>query len=147
MSRSVSIDFSFRGATRVTVQGILRVLEPGGWGTIEPLGLSFAVEDAMGDLDWTATVPEQLNSVVAALDDPGRVHQHVGICVYHQAAGTGGQLLFFPGREQISFLPTINRRAHVVGPEFTDIPWYLEQMLPAFYEAGMTGYETEDVAD
>ncbi|MFF7648579.1 hypothetical protein ACFZCY_01700 [Streptomyces sp. NPDC007983] len=103
--------------------------------------------DEDGDLDWYSTPSEAFAHVVATLDSPERHRQQVGISIYHPEVETGGLLLFFYGRTNISFSPSINRRSHPVAEELTDLSWYLEQMLPPLFKIGLLGYQAQDMAD
>ncbi len=145
MSRTADIDFSF--AEPLSVSRVVQALAPARWGLAEPNGVSYAVEDDLGDLDWELFSREQPGDVLRVLDSPERVQQQVGLSIYHVDARTGGTLLFFPGRVDMSFVPEIDRRSHAIGREFTDVPWYLEMLLPGLVSVGLTGYVAEDVAD
>ncbi|MFI9236422.1 hypothetical protein [Streptomyces sp. NPDC053079] len=145
MSRTADIDFTFQSP--VTVTSVVKALSQSGWSPVEPLGISHASEDEDGDLDWESASPESGAEIIDGLDSPRNHGRMVGISIYSQEAETGGLLLFFADRTQVSFTPSINRRKHAVAEEMTDIPWYLEQMLPPLHTAGLLGYQAQDVAD
>ncbi|MFF1400159.1 hypothetical protein ACFVZD_41110 [Streptomyces sp. NPDC058287] len=75
----------------------------------------------------------------------GNMPYTVALDVYHAEAGTGGMLLFPPGRTNISFVPTIDRRGIPTSPEFTDLAWYLHALVPALVTAGLEGYEANEI--
>ncbi len=145
MSRTADIDFTFQAP--VTASLIVRALSESGWSPAEPRGISYAIQDEDGDLDWSSAPPEALGHIINTLDAPERAQQNVGISIYHQAANTGGLLLLFSGRRALSFTPSINRRSHAVADEMTDLPWYLEQILAPLFQIGLLGYTAQDVAD
>ncbi len=129
----------------MTVSGVVRALAGAGWGLTQPDGAaSYATEDPAGSLVWTTSRRETSDAVVAMLDAPPRQGQRVGVSLFHDKAGTGGQLLFSPERDGIDFLPTINRRAHPAGEHLTDFSWYLETMLPALHTCSLMGYTVRD---
>ncbi|MEV8061473.1 hypothetical protein AB0P37_34765 [Streptomyces antimycoticus] len=145
MSRTADIDFTFQAP--VTASLIVRALSESGWSPAEPRGISYAIQDEDGDLDWSSAPPETLGQIIGALDSPEREQQSIGVSVYHPGAETGGLLLLFPGRREASFTPSINRRSHTVAEEMTDLPWYLEQMLAPLFKIGLLGYTAQDMAD
>ncbi|MDT3398958.1 hypothetical protein RKE29_20310 [Streptomyces sp. B1866] len=145
MSRTADIDFTFEAP--ITVARTLGALAASGWSPAEPLGVSYAVEDEDGDLDWSRTHPDSLDQTLATLAAREKAGQSIGISLYHAEAGTGGLLIFFASRIEISFSPRIDRRSHPVAEEFTDLPWYLDSMLPALFDIGLVGYRAQDMAD
>ncbi|MFF5129225.1 hypothetical protein ACFY41_20110 [Streptomyces syringium] len=98
-------------------------------------------------MEWESDAPDSSNEVITFLDSPQSQGHLVGISIYNQEADTGGFLLFFADRTQVSFSPSINRRKLTVAEEMTDLPWYLERMLPGLYAAGLLGYQAQDIAD
>ncbi|WP_225850133.1 hypothetical protein [Streptomyces sp. HPF1205] len=144
MSRSADIDLSF--ARPVTVGSLIHQLGSSDWKTKEPLGVSFMIEDD-GDFDWQRGDPENSNAIIASLDAVENVGLHVGVAIYCEAAETGGSLLFFPGRKEVSFMPNINRKPLIEGSNMTDIPWYLSQLVPPLLTIGLNGYEARDLQD
>ncbi|MGX8908090.1 hypothetical protein ACR820_23180 [Streptomyces netropsis] len=145
MSRTVDVDFTFQGP--VTVSSVMKSLSRSGWSPVEPLGISHASEDKDGDLEWVSTAPDSSNQIITDLDSPKNQGRVVGISIYNQEAETGGLLLFLADRTQVSFSPSINRRRLPVAEEMTDLPWYLDRMLPGLYASGLLGYQAQDVAD
>ncbi|MET7645831.1 hypothetical protein ABZS83_19765 [Streptomyces sp. NPDC005426] len=79
------------------------------------------------------------------LDAPENLPHAVAFNVYHPEAGTGGMLMFLPGRTDVSFVPSIDRRRLPAAPEFTDLAWYLHALVPALVTAGLTGYEAKEI--
>ncbi|MEW9533289.1 hypothetical protein [Microbispora sp. NPDC049125] len=141
-SRTSSIEFTF--THEVTVRAVVDGLASGGWSLKEPLGLSYVVND--DDLyDWQSTSLDCADEVLMLLDAPENRGFHVGVCIYHRKAETGGQLLFFPGRTLCSFYPTINRRSLPEAPAFTDLSWYLQALVTPFLPIGLHSYETCDI--
>ena len=130
----------------VTVSAVVSALAEAGWSLEEPLGLSYMVNDD-GLFDWQATSAERADEVLSLLDAPENHEFDVALCVYHPKAGTGGQLLFPPGRSQCHFLPTIDRRSLPGAPRPTDIGWYLNTLVPALLPVGLLSYEARDLAD
>ncbi|AGS67148.1 hypothetical protein [Streptomyces collinus] len=144
MSRSADIDLAF--ARAVTVDAVVRALAGEGWSLQEPLGISYVVED--DDLfDWQSTSTEQAAEVLALVDSPAHVDHHVGVCIYHSTAETGGQLLFYAGRSHCSFIPTIDRRSLPAAPAFTDLAWYLNALVPPLLTLGLANYTARDLVD
>ncbi|MYV60946.1 hypothetical protein GTW37_17100 [Streptomyces sp. SID4931] len=83
--------------------------------------------------------------MLARLDAPGNLPYSVAVDVYYPEAGTGGMLLFMPGRTEVSFVPTIDRRRIPAALEFTDLAWYLSALVPAFVGVGLEGYEAKEL--
>ncbi|MFJ6780590.1 hypothetical protein [Streptomyces yangpuensis] len=143
-SRSADIDFTFRSAT--TVRAVLDALTGAGWSAEETPGhVSYLINDADNMFEWYATTPEGLSEALALLDAPGNLPYTVALNVHHPEAGTGGMLMFSPGRTDVSFTPTMDRRRIPAAPEFTELAWYLHALVPALVTAGLDGYEATEV--
>ncbi|WP_371658353.1 hypothetical protein [Streptomyces sp. NBC_00280] len=144
MSRTADVELEF--ARAVTVGAVVNALAEAGWSLEEPLGLSYMVNDN-GMFDWQATSADRADEILSLLDAWENRAFDVAICVYHPGVGTGGQLLFPPGRSRCCFLPTIDRRSLPGAPRLTDIAWYLNALVPALLPAGLLSYEARDLAD
>ncbi len=143
-SRDADIDFTFTGP--ITVRVALDALARVGWSMDVSLGaLSYMIDDADGMFEWYRGSPADAGEVLARLDDPGNLPYSVAVDVYHPEAGTGGMLLFLPGRMEVTFVPTIDRRRIPAAPEFTDLAWYLNALVPAFVGTGLEGYEAQEI--
>ncbi|MGQ4512348.1 hypothetical protein [Streptomyces sp. DW26H14] len=142
MSRTADIDFTF--VRPVTVASVVRALEPFGWSTEEPLGVSHLLDEDE-DFDWQRGEPADAEAILARLDAADATATHVGVSLFSKEAGTGGLLLFFPGRTVISFAPSINRRPLAEGSSLTDVSWYLGQLAGPLAELGMSGYTARDL--
>ncbi|WP_106410847.1 hypothetical protein [Streptomyces sp. DH-12] len=144
MSRTADIDLVF--ARAVTVDAVVRALGGEGWSLQEPLGLSCMVNN--DDLfDWQSASTDQAAEVLTVVDSPDNIDRHVGVCIYHSTAETGGQLLFHAGRSRCSFIPTIDRRRLSGAPALTDMAWYLNALVPPLLALGLASYEARDLAD
>ncbi|MFI1155364.1 hypothetical protein [Streptomyces sioyaensis] len=145
MSRRADIDFTFEEP--VTVSAIMRALSPTGWGPVEPLGVSFFVEED-GDIDWERGDANDANFIISSLDAPENIDRATGVSVYNESTGRGGTLLIFAGRTQASFTPSIDRKPLVEElPRMTDIAWYLNQLVLPLVHIGLSGYEARDLLD
>jgi hypothetical protein len=107
--------------------------------------MSYAIEEHTGDLSWSSEERDR-NRVIAILDDPSRQQQWVGVSIQHTTTGAHAHLLFHPGREAITVSPTDTGRALVANTEITDLPWYLETMLPSLHAVGLMGYTMKEIA-
>ncbi|MEU9229429.1 hypothetical protein AB0D40_34395 [Streptomyces massasporeus] len=144
MSRTADIDLVF--ARVVTVDAAVRALASEGWSLQEPLGISYMVNN--NDLsDWQSASTDQAVEGLHVVDSPDNIDHHVGVCIYHSTAKTGGQLLFRAGRSRCSFIPTIDRRSLPGAPDLTDMAWYLKALVPPLLAVGLTSYEASDVID
>lgn len=112
----------------------------------EPLGVSYMV-DIDDEFEWKTGNVAQSDDILSLLDSPENRDRHVGICVYHVAADTGGQLLFHAGHLTCSFIPTIDRRGLPGAEDFTDISWYLHALIPPLLSVDLLGYEACDLAN
>ncbi|GGN58013.1 hypothetical protein GCM10012285_53920 [Streptomyces kronopolitis] len=145
MSRRADIDFTFENP--ITVSAIMRALSPTGWSPVEPLGVSFFIEDD-GDIDWETGDAEDANFIIASLDAPDNTDKATGVSLYNESTGRGGTLLIFSGRTQVSFTPSIDRKSlHEDIPRMTDIAWYLNQLVFPLVHIGLSGYEARDLLD
>ncbi|SHL19809.1 hypothetical protein [Actinacidiphila paucisporea] len=144
MSRSADIDLTF--GCSVSVADVLKNLAGRGWTPVEPLGISYMIEED-DDLDWAQEEPAKQSEVLASLDAFAVRSLHVGISVYRPDAETGGLLLFYPGRQEASFTPSINRRTLSSAPEMTDIAWYIEELVHPLLAGDLLGYQARDMAD
>lgn len=144
MSRSADIDFWF--SDPVTIASTLKGLGVAGWGPEEPLGVSYFVEED-GDPDWERGDSSNVDSIQSLLDAPENADALVGISIYSKTEQRGGSLLFFPGRTQVSFMPSIDRKPLVEGSKMTDMGWYLNQLLAPLLTINLSGYEARDILD
>ncbi|MFV5997305.1 hypothetical protein ACNPQM_34170 [Streptomyces sp. NPDC056231] len=143
-SRDADIDFTFTCPT--TVRAVLDALTGVGWSAaVPPGGVSYMINDADDMYEWYDSAPDGLGEVLALLDAPGNLPYTVALNVYHSEAGTGGMLMFLPGRTDVSFTPTIDRRRIPAAPEFTDLAWYLHALVPALVTTGLEGYEAKEI--
>ncbi|MEV1043487.1 hypothetical protein AB0J01_44415 [Streptomyces sp. NPDC050204] len=143
-SRDADIDFHFTCPT--TVRAILDVLTRAGWSAVVPPGgVSYMINDADDMYEWYDGTLDALGETLALLDQPGNLPYTVALNVYHSEARTGGMLMFMPGRTDVSFMPTIDRRHIPAAPEFTDLAWYLHALVPALVMAGLEGYEAKEI--
>ncbi|MFD4173716.1 hypothetical protein [Streptomyces anulatus] len=144
MSRTADIDLVF--ARAITVDAVVRALAGEGWSLREPLGVSYLVNND-GLFDWQTASADQAAEVLTVVDSPDNMDHLVGVCIYHSAAGTGGQLLLPAGRSHCSFIPTIDRRGLSAAPAMTDLAWYLNALVPPLLTIGLAGYEARDLVD
>ncbi len=143
-SRDADIDFTFTDP--ITVRVALNALARVGWSMDVSAGsLSYMINDADDMYEWYSSSPGNTGEVLARLDAPDNLPYTVAVDVYHPEAGTGGMLVFMPGRTKVSFVPTIDRRSVPAAPEFTDLAWYLHALVPAFVGTGLAGYEAMEI--
>lgn len=141
-SRDADIDFTFTRPT--TVRAVLDSLTGAGWSVEVPAAsVSYMINDADDMYEWYGSPPGDIDEVLARLDAPGNLPFTVAVDVYHPEAGTGGMLMFLPGRTEVSFSPAIDRRRIPAAPQFTDLAWYLHALVPALVTAGLEGYEAK----
>lgn len=143
-SRDADIDFTFSRPT--TVRAVLDALTGVGWSVEVPVGsVTYMINDADDMYEWYGSSPEDIDEVLARLDAPGNLPYTVAVNVYHPEAATGGLLMLMPGRIEVSFAPTIDRRRIPAAPEFTDLAWYLHALVPALVTTGLEGYEAKEI--
>ncbi|MEU2154740.1 hypothetical protein ABZ532_06915 [Streptomyces sp. NPDC019396] len=143
-SRDADIDFTFTYPT--TVCAVVDALTGAGWSAVAvPGGVSYMINDADDMYEWYDSPPDGIGEALALLDEPGNLPYTVALNVYHPEAETGGMLMFLPGRTDISFVPTMDRRHIPAAPEFTDLAWYLHALVPALVTAGLEGYEAREI--
>ncbi|WP_329378556.1 hypothetical protein OG625_10285 [Streptomyces sp. NBC_01351] len=143
-SRDADIDFTFTCPT--TVRAVLDALTEVGWSVETQVGcVTYMINDADDAYEWYESTPDGIGEVPALLDAPGNLPYAVAFNVYHPEAGTGGMLMFMPGRTDVSFVPSCDRRHIPAAPEFTDLAWYLHALVPALVRAGLEGYEAREV--
>jgi hypothetical protein len=126
----------------VTVAETTRALGSSGWSLGQQGQETYAVENASGVLSWMAHEGDPA-AIVPLLDDPARQQQWVGVTLQHRPTGAPGHLFFHPRREDITFSPSNHRRT-ITDTELTDLPWYLETMLPGLHSIGLMGYTMRD---
>ncbi|MFI6648224.1 hypothetical protein ACIBI8_11400 [Streptomyces sp. NPDC050529] len=143
-SRDADIDFSFTRST--TVRAVLDALTPMGWTAVEPAGhVAYMVNDEDESYEWYDSTPERIGEVLEVLDATANLPYTVALNVYHAEAKTGGMLMFHAHRADVSFVPSIDRRRVPSAPEFTDLAWYLNALVPALVTAGLREYEAREV--
>ncbi|WP_406349157.1 hypothetical protein OHA44_36350 [Streptomyces sp. NBC_00144] len=103
------------------------------------------INDADDMYEWYSSARDSIAEVLSRLDAPGNRPYTVAFNVYHPDAETGGMLMFMPGRRELSFVPSHDRRRIPAAPEFTDLAWYLHALVPAFVTMGLEGYEAREI--
>ncbi|NEB99818.1 hypothetical protein [Streptomyces anulatus] len=144
-SRDADIDFTFRHPT--TARAIVDALTSVGWSVEDPVGgvTTHMINDADDMYEWYASAPEDIDEVLVRLDAPGNLPYTVAINVYHPEAGTGGMFMLMPGRKEVLFSPSIDRRHIPAAPAFTDLAWYLHALVPVLVTTGLEGYEAKEI--
>nr|WSX53595.1 hypothetical protein OG409_34560 [Streptomyces sp. NBC_00974] len=103
------------------------------------------LNDGDDSYEWYDSKPELIDEALAVLDATANLPYTVALNVYHAEAKTGGMLMFHPGRTDVSFVPSVERRLVPSAPQFTDLAWYLHALVPALITAGLRGYEAREV--
>lgn len=135
-SRDADIDFTFTRPT--TVRALLDALIATGWSAVVPVGhVAYMLNDGDDSYEWYDSKPELIDEALAVLDATANLPYTVALNVYHAEAKTGGMLMFHPGRTDVSFVPSIERRLVPSAPQFTDLAWYLHALVPALITAGL----------
>lgn len=143
-SRDADIDFTFTSPT--TVRVVLDSLAPAGWSAVQGGDhVSYMVNDPDDNYEWYDSTADRIDKVLGDLDATANEPYTVALDIYHSEAETGGMLMFSPGRTDVSFIPTIDRRRIPAAPEFTDLAWYLHALVPALVTAGLKGYEAHEI--
>ncbi|THA71169.1 hypothetical protein E6P78_08005 [Streptomyces sp. A0958] len=144
ISRDADIDFTFTHPT--TARSIVDALTAVGWSVEDPVGgVTHMINDADDMYEWATSAPKDINEVLVRLDAPGNLPYTVAINVYHPQAGTGGMFMLMPGRKEVFFSPSIDRRHIPAAPAFTDLAWYLHALVPALVTTGLEGYEAKEI--
>lgn len=142
MSRTSDIRFSFDAP--VSVSTVVASFRSAGWSLGEPVDILYMVNIDDG-YEWERGDISKAEEILELLDSPDHRDLEVGICIYHEAEATGGQLLFHSGRMECWFSPTIDRRGIADAEIFTDVSWYLQQLIPTLLSIGLNGYEARDL--
>ncbi|MET7302797.1 hypothetical protein [Embleya sp. NPDC005575] len=142
MSRTADIDFKFEAV--VDVGGVLAGLREGGISFVMDGGVSYVVDED-GLFDWARVDEERMPEVLRlfAGADPGTTT--IGISALLDEFPRGGDLLFLPGRQAISFLIEINRKNLPAGSKFCDFGWYVDRLVPLLETFGLTEINAHDL--
>ncbi len=89
-----------------------------------------------GEFDWHGAVASDAAEVLERIDQAAGMGQHVAVAVRWRH-GPGGDVLFVPGGERITFTGSIDRRAISQSLPFTDISWYVARLLPSLLPFGL----------
>ena len=140
MSRTSDIDFQFEQSQ--TARDISFALARAGIVMFEGDSIHYHIDDSF---DWQQSAKSDLDSVLNLMDEHINERDAVGFTAIWPDSGAGGIFLIQPGAQEISFTPSINRR-HLRGHiRFTDIAWYLKELIPAFADNSLMGYIARDV--
>ncbi|MFE2021551.1 hypothetical protein ACFW9O_26270 [Streptomyces sp. NPDC059499] len=143
-SRDADIDFTFTSPT--TVRAVLDSVAAAGWSAVQRGGhVSYMVNDPDDNYEWYDSAADRIDKVLGVLDATANEPYTVALDIYHPEAKTGGMLMFPSGRTGVFFIPTIDRRRIPAAPEFTDLSWYLNALVPALATAGLRGYEAHEI--
>ncbi|MDJ1137626.1 hypothetical protein [Streptomyces iconiensis] len=138
MSRAAEIDFTFFSTIQTHVA--LDALAANGV-SFEFEGRVTYVIDVDGMFDWAHAAPGDLQRVKesAAHAAPTTTFGITAIL----GERTGGDFLFHPQRDTVSFMPEVNRRL-LPDSTFCDFGWYLHRLVPVFEPFGLTKVETAE---
>ncbi|WP_371794066.1 hypothetical protein [Streptomyces sp. NBC_01718] len=140
MSRSVDFDFTFK--TPIDVPEVLHLMREN--------GVVFCVDgeftyvlDETGMFDWQSGREGELEEVILEMGRARWCDGTVGISFLFSGSTRGGDLLFHPGRESVSFVVTVNRKL-LPGSELCDVGWYMGRIIPILEPAGLVEVEYRD---
>lgn len=135
MSRSVSIDFKCSSRPERTVD-VLSAFLSSGW-TLNSYGsISFLPVKDDNRFDWNAMPYNEANTqyLFQVIDTKDAFCELTGVTIQWHNTDIGVDLLLWSdGR--ISFNLSINRCTLPDEPEFTDMNWYMEKILPSLKKA------------
>ncbi|MEV6825989.1 hypothetical protein [Amycolatopsis sp. NPDC051102] len=143
LSRSADIDFRF--AAPVVVSGLLNELAAAGC-SLSYRGEVGYVFDEDQMFDWARAEDSRVADLLAradALPDSMTVGFTILVDVPSEA---GGDLLFQPGRAEVSLMASVNRRKIARSAVFTDLGWYLNRLVPVLEPLGLVEIEAKDLA-
>lgn len=128
MTRTSDIDFRFEG--QLDVCGVVHQLMAHGVSFSRNGQVSYVL-DSDGIFDWKSIHDLELRNVVISAAEGG-VDTSFGVTLFLDNHVTGGDLLFHPGRRDVSFMVTVNRKLISGSQRFCDFGWYLHRLVPVF---------------
>jgi hypothetical protein len=138
VGRTVDIDLTFQSPVRTS--DLFHHLLDSGWVAVKDGHISYMV----ADFEWKKAKQQEFESVMGELDNDLAAGEVVGVSVFWRDSAFGGNLLIHENRESISFVPELNRRPLAGAPEFTDLGWYVERLVPALSRIGLVGIAIRD---
>lgn len=143
LSRSVDIDFQF--ATPMVVSGLLNELVTAGC-SLSYRGQVSYVFDENQMFDWLRVEDSRVGDLLVQADALPPNLVTVGFTILLDVPSeVGGDLLFQPGRSEVSFVASINRRKLTRSSKFTDLGWYLNRLIPVLEPLGLAGIQARDL--
>jgi hypothetical protein len=140
VSRSSDIDFNF--VDTLSIPGSVRLLERHG-ARFSRDGLLSYVLDKDETFDWQQVESGALDDLLVRAAAEG-VSTSFGVTVFLDDRNTGGDLLYHPGHQTVSFMATINRKLLPGSARFCDMGWYLAKLIPPLEEIGLHDYVASD---
>ncbi|WP_285492320.1 hypothetical protein [Actinomadura sp. NBRC 104425] len=134
----MDIDMTFESA--IHVDNVLGSLFKAGWTAVWDVQTRYMV----ADFEWKASRPDDLSSVKGEMEENLSAGDVVGIAIFWQDSGYGGNFLIYDDRKTASFLPELNRRPLAGAAEFTDLGWYVARLVPPLREIGLESIATTD---
>lgn len=141
VTRTSDMDFTF--AKALPIRETLTLLQETGLKLAQNNEISYVIDhDRM--FDWTKEVSSHLGHIIDEADrtDPGLTT--FGITAYFGEAVHGGDLLFHPGRREVSFMATVHKKT-LPGSRFCDFGWYLSRLVPPFEQLGLVDLTATDL--
>ena len=141
MSRTVDIDFAFRGP--ISVSEALRALLDAGLRVPSDAEVSYLVDED-GMFEWQKAAVSEMEDVITRLEDKRWEDRVVGMTLLLPDGPHGGDLLFHPGRTSVSFVVAVHPRFLPGSSRFCDLGWYLERLIPVLEPLGLSEVEARD---
>jgi len=96
--------------------------------------------------DWVRTEDVRIGDLLAQADRRPPDLVTVGFTILVDVLSeVGGDLLFWPGRSEMSFIASINRRKLAYPSKFTDLGWYLNRLIPVLEPLGLVEIPARDL--
>jgi hypothetical protein len=141
VTRTSDIEFTF--TEPLTICETLHTLREVNLSFTQGPHISYVIDhDKM--FDWKIEKASRLGDIINDADRAEPSLTTFGITSYLGNSVHGGELLFHPGRKEISFLVTVNKRK-LPDSRFCDFGWYLNQLIPPLEQLGLVEFVATDL--
>ncbi|MFD3519439.1 hypothetical protein [Streptomyces sp. NPDC058653] len=141
MTRTSDMEFNFEKP--LPIRQALHLLQESSLTFTRSDQVSFVIDhDKM--FDWTNGSAAHLDTIIDEADRADPASTTFGITSYFGSSAHGGDLLFHPGRREISFMVTVDKRT-LPGSRFCDFGWYLGRLVPPLEQLGLVELTATDI--
>ncbi len=138
MSRDVMISFNF--AAPLDFEMVIDRLALSGWTFLRDSAVWYMVDD----FEWKDAPSGNMDSVIREMRTSFEAGEVVAISAMIPGEKHFGNLMFHSDRRSVSFVPLLDYRLIPAAPQWVDLSWYIEKLVPSLSDYQVIGITTSD---